>query len=280
MVQELLHHARKVPSLPLAREMDLGPLVQIRQLQTPHSSWTAIFAKAYAQLARTHAELRRALIPWPRPHLYEHPISEAAFLIEREWQGEQVVLGAKVRGPENLPLGEIDRCLRRFRESPVLEIAPFRQILRLGRLPWLVRRFTLWQSLYLSGYKRAKRLGTFMISSLGNLGVEQVQPLTPLTTYLTFGPISPDGRVVAKIIYDHRVMDGRTVARCLIDLEQVLREDMVKELREAVAHGLGATPSLLAGQNSSCHGRHGFRGPSSDHTPCQPRRTRPRGGAL
>ena len=67
-------------------------------------------------------------------------------------------------------------------------------------------------TLNLSGFKRAKRLGTFTISSLGNLGVEQHHPISPLTTYLTFGPISASGEVNVKIIYDHRVMDGRTVA--------------------------------------------------------------------
>jgi hypothetical protein len=193
----------------------------------------AVFAKAYALVARNHPGLRSAVIPWPRPHLYEHPCSEATFLVERQWQGEHVVLGAKVRGPEHLPLVDLDSRLKRFRDAGVLEVSAFRQVLRLGRLPWLLRRFVLWQSLYLSGYKRAKRLGTFMVSSLGNLGVEQFHPLTPLTTYLTFGPIRSDGRVMAKIIYDHRVLDGREVARCLIDLEEALRTDMVRELQQA-----------------------------------------------
>jgi hypothetical protein len=233
IVLEWMHHARRVPSLPLERTLDLGPLPAVRRQSPARPSWTAVFAKAYGRVGRLHPELRRALIPWPRPHLYEHPQSEAAFLVERDWQGENVVLGAKVRGPENLPLEQIDACLRRFQEAPVHEVSDFRQVLRLGRLPWVLRRFTFWQTLYLSGYKRAKRLGTFMISSLGSLGVEQCHPLTPLTTYLTFGQVGEDGRVVAKVVYDHRVLDGRTAARCLIDLEQVLRNEITRELQEA-----------------------------------------------
>jgi hypothetical protein len=233
MVLEWMHHARRIPSLPLARELDLGPLPVVRRGAAAPPSWTALFAKAYGLVSRDHPGLRRALIGWPWPHLYEHPVSEAAFLIERQWQGENVVLGAKVRRPEELSLFDLDARLRHFREAPVLSVSAFRQVLRLGRLPWWLRRFTLWQSLNLSGYKRAKRLGTFMISSLGNLGVEQLHPLTPLTTYLTFGPIHPEGRVVAKIIYDHRVLDGREVARCLVDLEQVLRTRIAAELYQA-----------------------------------------------
>lgn len=231
MVVEFLEHARRVPSLPLAKTFQIADLIDARSLVAPTPSWMALFMKAYALTAKRRPELRRALIPWPWNHLYEHPFSECALLIEREWRGEQVVLGVKLRAPDEMPLAELDGHLRRFKEAPVESIGYFRQALRIGRLPWLLRRFTFWQSLYLSGFKRAKRFGTFMMSSLGNLGVEQFHPLTPLTTYLTFGPINATGEVVVKIIYDHRVLDGRCVARCLNDLEIVLTTDLVRELR-------------------------------------------------
>lgn len=230
MVLELLHHARKVPSLPLSRVLDVSLLKKARgEAATPHS-WMAIFMRAYGLTARKHPELRRAFIPWPRTHFYQHPESLCALLIEREWQGEQVILGAKVRGPENQSLAALDGHIRFFKEAPVLDVCPFRQILRLGNMPGVVRRLTFWHSLYLSGQTRAKRFGTFMISSLGQFGVEQHHPLTPLTTYFTFGPISPEGKVTVKIIYDHRVMDGRGVANCLQTLEDVLHTTLLDEL--------------------------------------------------
>jgi hypothetical protein len=232
MVLEILRHARKVPSLPLAQTMHFPALVAARQAARPRPSWTAIFLRAYGLLSERHAALRRAYMPYPWPHLYEHPHSECAVLVEREWEGEDVVLGARIRTPEQQSLVDIDRHLQRFREAPVASISCFRQMVRFGRLPWFIRRFTFWHSLYLSGSTRAQRFGTFVISSLGNLGVEQFHPLSPLTTYLTFGPISPGGEVTVKIIYDHRVLDGRTVARCLNDLESILCRDIVAELQE------------------------------------------------
>ena len=69
-----------------------------------------------------------------------------------------------------------------------------------------------------------------MVSSYGSLGAEQLHPLTPLTTLLTFGPISPAGEVVVKLIYDHRVLDGRRIASCLAELEHVLQTEVLKEL--------------------------------------------------
>jgi hypothetical protein len=105
--------------------------------------------------------------------------------------------------------------------------------MRLGRLPGFLRRFVFWQTLYLSGAKRATRFGTFMVSSYGSLGAEQIHPLAPFTTLLTFGPISSTGEVVVKVIYDHRVMDGRTVARALCSLDEVLHNEIVAELRSS-----------------------------------------------
>jgi hypothetical protein len=236
MVAELLHHARKVPSLPLSRRVNVRELAELRR-DAGRPSWLGIFMKAYGLVARRYSELRRAWIPYPWPRLYEHPFSEPAVLVEREWQGEQVVLAGTLRAPEDKSLGEIDEVLRWFRDTPVWEVGSYRQILRLGRLPWLLRRFAFWSTLYFSGYTRAKRFGTFMMSSLGNFGVEQHHPLTPLTTYFTYGPISRRGRVTAKIIYDHRVMDGRTVARCLQELEETLNGPLVSELRELAVLG-------------------------------------------
>lgn len=240
LVDELMHHAKKVPSLPLARVCQIPDVADARAAMDRPPSWMAIFMKAYALVARDIAELRRAYLPYPYARLYEHPHSSCALLVEREWQGEATVLGAKVLAPEHAALPEIDGHLRHFREEEVLKISPFRQLLRLGRVPWLFRRFVFWSSLYFSGAKRAKRLGTFMMSSLGNLGVEQMHPLTPLTTYFTFGPIGPDGDVTAKIVYDHRVMDGRTVARALVALEDVLNREILDELRTLASNPTSA----------------------------------------
>lgn len=227
---EIMHHAQRVPSLPLSKTIDIAPLMLARNTPPQSTSWTAIFMKAYGLVSERFPELRRCWIRWPYPHFYEHPVSQCVVLVEREWEGEPIVLGARVMAPERMSLVTIDEHLRHFRETPVWEVSCFRQLLRLGKMPACVRRFAFWQTLYLSGYKRCKRFGTFSISSLGSLGVEQHHPLTPLTSYFTFGPISPMGQVTVKIIYDHRVLDGRTAAHCLNELQNVLANEIVTEL--------------------------------------------------
>jgi hypothetical protein len=243
MVMEILHHGRKVPALPLSKVMRVGQLAAARKAGA-FVSWTALFMKAYSLVAERHAELRRAYIRWPWPHLYEHPVSACALLLERDHQGESIVLGAKIHAPETQTLTQIDERMARFRDAPLHEVGDFRRWLRVGRLPGFVRRFLFWHTLNLSGFKRAKRLGTFAISSLGSLGVEQHHPISPLTTYLTFGPINPLGEVNVKIIYDHRVMDGCCVARCLNDLEETLNTRILAELQSMIP-GKKAAESLL-----------------------------------
>ncbi|GBD35362.1 hypothetical protein HRbin36_00474 [bacterium HR36] len=230
LVIEMLHHARKVPSIPVARLMSLAPLVQARQACWTKPSWTALFIRGYSLVAVEYPELRRAYIPWPWPHLYEHPYSVASVVVERVVEKEAVLLAAKITTPEKRSVLAIQEHLHRFKQAPLEQISEFRQLRRLGHMPGWLRRFFFWQTLNWSGAKRAKRFGTFLVSSYGSLGAEQIHPICPLTTLLTFGPIARNGDVVVKIIYDHRVLDGRRVAAALARLEEILNATLSAEL--------------------------------------------------
>lgn len=232
LVLEIMHQAKKVPFLPLAKDFNLASLVAARRESAVRPSWTVLFMKAYGLTARRRPELRRAYIRWPFPHLYEHPCTSAGLLIERDYQGEPVILTGKIPAPENQTLTDMDAHVRRWQTVPAWDISDFRKQLRLARAPGFLRRFGMWRAVHWSGAKREKHCGTFTISSLGNLGVEQMHPLTVVTTYLSFGPIDPSGKVTVKIIYDHRVMDGRCIARSLNDLEEILCSDIRAELRQ------------------------------------------------
>jgi hypothetical protein len=211
--------------------MHLRPLVLARQLARPRPSWTVLFAKAYAAVAARTPELRRSYLSFPRPHLYEHATSVASVAVEREYRGEPGVFFGQLREPDRKGLAELDRQLRVLREAPLESVAAFRKSLRLTRLPLPLRRLGWWVGLNVSGRKRAGLLGTFAVSAYGGLGASSLHPLSPLTTTLNFGPIEPDGGVDVRLIYDHRVLDGATVARALEELERVLLGEIVNELR-------------------------------------------------
>ena len=65
------------------------------------------------------------------------------------------------------------------------------------------------------GFRLYLRYFNTYSASYGSLGAESLHPISPLTTTLSFGPISPTGDVVIKLIYDHRVLDGAYIARRL-----------------------------------------------------------------
>lgn len=232
LVAEFLRQARHVPLVSIRREFAVGDVASLRELATPRVSWVALFAKAYALAAVRHNRLRRSWTTFPFPRLYEHPVSAAVVLVEREWAGEEVVLGGKVHEPEIMPLAAIDGAIRRFATAPVRSVSSFRQLLRIGGYPRLLLRLLFWWTLQCSGFRRSKRYGTFVISSLGNFGCEAVCPRVPLTGYLTFGPIADDGQVTVSLTFDHRVMDGRHAARALEDMERLLTTVVANELRQ------------------------------------------------
>jgi hypothetical protein len=69
-------------------------------------------------------------------------------------------------------------------------------------------------------------VGTFGVSVYSGLGAESLHPLSLMTTTLNYGVIAEDGTVDVRIIYDHRVLDGATVARVLGELEEVLNNQI------------------------------------------------------
>jgi hypothetical protein len=236
-VGDLVHFAKKVPTVPMQRRMALADVVGAREVASPRPSWCAIFTKAFAIVASRRPEFRRAYIPFPWPHLYEHPQSIASVGIEREYQGEMAVFFAHVRAPDQQSLSAIHEHLRRCKDEPVESIGLFRRILQMGRLPRPLRRFLWWYGLNTSGRQRAKRLGTFGISVTAGLGAAALHQLSPLTTALNYGVFGADGELDVRLIYDHRVLDGATVARALVQLEEVLHGEIVVELT-----GMAAAP--------------------------------------
>src|SRR4051812_3532957 len=170
VVAEFLRQSRNVPLVTVQREFALPGLAAVRAAMTPRVSWVVLFAKAYGLASLRHAALRRSWTTFPVARLYEHPESACVVLVEREFGDEEVVLGGEVRAPERMPLRDIDRYVRRFQTAPVRSVSCFRQILRLASYPAPIRRFLMWSALHWSGYRRSRRFGTFLVSSLGSFG--------------------------------------------------------------------------------------------------------------
>ena len=80
---DLVRHAKKIPTIPSQRRMQLADVAAARLNGAPRISWSAIFIKAYSMVSAGRPELRRTYLPLPWAHLYEHPINVASFSVER-----------------------------------------------------------------------------------------------------------------------------------------------------------------------------------------------------
>lgn len=232
---DILHFASKIPTVPVQRRMALAEVAAARSALPDRPGWPAIFLKAYARVAAEVPALRRAYVSLPWPHLVEYPRSVASVAVERDYRGEPAVFFGRIGDPAPLSLAEVHARFRTFAEAPLESVKPFRKMLAMARLPRPVRRLLLWLGLNLSR-TRPGQFGTFGLSSYSALGAESLHPLSPLTTTLNYGVIDADGSVVVRVIYDHRVTDGATIARALARLEAVLTGEVLGELR-AMAPG-------------------------------------------
>lgn len=227
---DLVHFARQVPSTPVSRTLNVSALRRPRIEHPSRPSWAVLFMKAYALVGADHPPLRRSLLKFPWSRLYEHPWMNCALAIERAHEGEPGVFVSLFRAPELQTIDQLQDALTWYKHQPLDTVGLYRQALRVSLAPVWVRRFLWWSTLNISGFKRAKRFGTFGLTSYGSLGAEQLHPISPLTTTLTYGPIAASGDVVVKLVYDHRVLDGAYVARRLRDIELVLHGPILAEL--------------------------------------------------
>jgi hypothetical protein len=236
LVIDFLHFAAGIPTVPVQRRIHLQPVIDARAALTDRPAWTAIFVKAFAVVSAEVPELRRAYLKLPWPHLYEHPTAVASVMVERDLDDEKAVLVGRIKDPATMSLGELTARLRELNETPVGDVKDFRRALRLTRYPRPIRRLLMWIGLNVAS-QRSRNFGTFAVSVYSALGAESLHPLSPLTCLLNYGVFTPDGDVDVRVVYDHRVMDGATVARGLGRLEEVLAGAIVDELRGLAAMG-------------------------------------------
>ncbi len=188
-----------------------------------------LFLKAYALLAKETPVFRQTWMSFPWPTIYQHDTSVGMLAIQREYQGEPWLFWGRFLAPEHTPLPELQRRLDRYQQLPVEQI--FKLFLHLSLIPNPLRRFIWWCSLQLRGATRARRVGTFFLSTLASRGVEIDCPPSFQTGVISYGPIDAEGHSRVTLAYDHRLMDGLLVADSLLRMEQILNGVLADELK-------------------------------------------------
>jgi hypothetical protein len=230
LVADLMHASIRVPFVSLARPLNVRQLLEARALAVRPPGWAAIFVKAFSLVAKDEPALRTLYAKWPWPSFYELPRSIAMVAIARVEDGQDCVLPQKVPAADELPLTEIDAQIRHAKDAPISEVPAFRKILRVTRLPLLLRRL-MWLIGLNFGRQRANWFGSFGVTSVAAYGAGELHALSPGPFILSYGVAEPDQTIDVVIRWDHRITDAALIAKALTRLEQVLNTEIAAELR-------------------------------------------------
>jgi pyruvate/2-oxoglutarate dehydrogenase complex dihydrolipoamide acyltransferase (E2) component len=227
-IADLSEAARRMPQGVIGRRIGIGPLIAAHKAGGGRAPFTACFVKAWAGVARELPELRRSYLTFPWPHLYEHPFSVASLMVEREIDGEPALFPVRIKNPADRSLAEIAAEISAAIEKPLHEVKRNWLFLTISRLPRPLRRLFWWYGFNLPK-PRQHAVGTFGVSAVGHLGASILHPVSPVTTFVGYGPFAADGTVDLTVGFDHRVMDGAVIARAMALLEAKLN-GLVEEL--------------------------------------------------
>jgi hypothetical protein len=226
---DVLHFHRCAPLCPHDRRCRFAEVDALRRAAATRIAWPVLMLKAYALVARDVPPLRQAWLAGLIPNIYEHPHSVGMLAIERVHRGERWLFWGRFPTPETTPLTTLQQNLERYQTQPVEQA--FRRQLQLSGVPNPFRRLLWWWNLNVSGAARAKRAGTYFLTTLAGRGAEIQNPPSFHTGNLTYGPIDESGFARVTLSYDHRLMDGAVVAEALARLEATLHGTIAAELR-------------------------------------------------
>jgi hypothetical protein len=151
-------------------------------------------------------------------------------MTERDYHGEPALCPISVKDPASQPLSAIGELIERASTAPLESLKEFRRWKRIAGMPRPLRRLLWWMGLNI-GRQRGNFFGTFAVSVYSALNAESLHPLSTYTALLNYGVIDGNGHVAVRIIYDHRVMDGATVARALQRMEEILKSVVLEEVQ-------------------------------------------------
>ena len=125
----------------MARTFDLSAVAEARVRHPARPSWSCIFMKAYALVGAEHAPLRRSLLEFPWPRLYEHPWMNCAMAIERVYQGEEGVFVGIFRRLSSRRLIQLQEAVAWYKNETLEKVGFYRMALRFSKAPTPLRRF-------------------------------------------------------------------------------------------------------------------------------------------
>jgi hypothetical protein len=227
-VIDLMRASTAMPFVAVRRTLSIPRLAAARKALSHRPAWAAIFAKAFAMLAREQPILRRVYLKWPWPHFYEYPQTLAMIVVAPDATPDGVLL-FPVKAPDLVSLVEADAGIRRAKAEPIEATVFFHKTMMVTRLPDPLRRLA-WAIGLNFGRQRGNYLGTLLVTSVAAFGGGEVEARGPQSFILSYDRVSDDGAIDVMIRWDHRITDAAVIGVEMSRLEQILNGPIADEL--------------------------------------------------
>ena len=229
-VIDLCRAARSVPVFAVERSWEAQRIEDLRKNASTRVGWPCIFLRAWGLVGQQFPELRQAYLSFPWPRLYQHPVTIGTIAMHRQLENEEQgqLVWPRIASPESKSLVDLQEILDQAKTAPLASIG--KDIQLLARFPAPIRHLSWWLLMNLWGRKKAKKLGTFGLSTLASQGsLNRSHPLV-LTSSITYGPIDERGQMLVTVLCDHRVIDGYLASQALAQLLRVIESTIAQEL--------------------------------------------------
>jgi pyruvate/2-oxoglutarate dehydrogenase complex dihydrolipoamide acyltransferase (E2) component len=189
-------------------------------------SYTAIYAKAIANVVTRYPAANRRIIPIPVlhkiwPFVQQFNGVDVAVAAERVQEGlENVAFIDIVRDVDTTDLATIHEKIRSLQASDENNNKQWRDLNRVARLPFFIARFLVTMPMYFPRLWQKYRGGSVLISSPGKYGMDTITTSWTSPLGLSYGYVIPrpmvvDGAVVPRLScwlimsFDRRLLAGR-----------------------------------------------------------------------
>lgn len=225
--------ARETCHVYLSADVDATAIRQARAADGGKLSYVSLVVKAAADVVARYPQARSLLQGSTiRPRLAEIDDVHVKVLFDKTVEGQRCVVSGTVSAAQDLSVLEVQDAIDTYKNAEVAETGPFRQVLRMQRLPLAVARL-VFRAAMRDAERRAALQGVFSVTSVGHEQVRSIYPMIYGTLGFGMGrivdtPVVRDGQVnVAPLLdlsltFDHRVIDGALAAEVLAQVKQRL----------------------------------------------------------
>jgi pyruvate/2-oxoglutarate dehydrogenase complex dihydrolipoamide acyltransferase (E2) component len=160
-----------------------------------------------------------------RPRLAVPDRVDVKVLLDKTVDGQRCVVSGTVPDAAHLSALEVQEHITAYKDAPVDATGPYRQLLKMQRLPLPVARL-VYRAVLRDPARRAALQGTFSVTSVGREPVRAIFPMISGTLGFGIGritdtPVADGGGVrvapvcTLSLAFDHRVIDGALASEVL-----------------------------------------------------------------